>query len=104
MKLTRVQRRVLTIMRDDDQELVYSRGGGWWLDLERTNGKLGLGLLRLMLISPDSWASDDYQCYWINESGRRALEGLPPYFDCCGNYHDSLASLIVATKRMALLL
>jgi hypothetical protein len=98
MKLTRGQRRVLIAMLDPDCDLVYCKGGGWYCGDIPTNGKMGLGLIRLCLVSPDSWGSDNYQCYWINESGRRALEGKPPYCNAEGEYFDTLYECMASAK------
>ena len=90
MKLTRAQRRVLqTLADDEDVDLAYDKGGGWWIGDEKTNGKLAMALICRVLVSADGHG--DFQRYAINESGRRALQGLPPYRDSHGNYHESLA-------------
>ena len=98
MKLTRGQRRALRIMNREDEPLTYEKGAGWWLGNDKSNGKLGLGLLRLCLISPDSFGDDQYQNYWINSSGLRALNGDPPYANGDGQYFDTLEELLADRK------
>ena len=91
MKLTRKQRSALADLADGD-DLVFEQGAGWWIGERRTNGQLGLSLVSLALVSKDSSSGIDR--YEINETGRRALDGLLPYRDADGVYHDSLADLL----------
>lgn len=82
LKLTRQQRKALEFLRDDKEygDMVYEPGAGWWLGINKTNGKLALGLIRLCLVSKEQYNnSDRYECWIINESGKRALDGKPPY-------------------------
>lgn len=72
-KLTSGQKRVLERMKAEE-ELVWSKGGGWWIGEDQTNGRLALALLRACVISQMSTNRDDYQIYNINETGRIALE------------------------------
>jgi hypothetical protein len=72
--LTRGMFRALTEMERDDEELVWEKGGGWWIGDRRTNGKVGIRLLLLCLVS----ASQDshtgkFERYDINEEGRRII-------------------------------
>jgi hypothetical protein len=100
MYLTRRQREVLTKLRDEpDCDLAVS-GLECWVGNEKTSLALAYALLRLMLLSPvDMGGSAAY--YEINESGRRALDGLPPYRDASGQYHDSVAALLVLQDERA---
>ena len=96
MRLTKRQREVLTVMRETGEELVYEPGGGWWFGEGRTNGKLGIRLLRLMLIALTQDSHDAFQMFVINEAGRRALEGLPPYCRADGQYVETPGELILS--------
>jgi hypothetical protein len=90
MKLTKRQREVLTMLRDDPEcDLAYSPGGGWWIGHEQTNGRLANSLIRAVLVNCYGLGTS-FERYEINESGRRALEGLPPYCDRDGNYHETI--------------
>jgi hypothetical protein len=90
MKLTRAQRRVLkSLAENEDIDLAFDKGGGWWIGDEQTNGKLATALIRMVLVRKDGHTSGDMERYTINDSGRRALEGLPPYRASDGRYYDT---------------
>lgn len=72
-KLTSGQRAVLKKMKAEE-ELVWSKGGGWWIGEDRTNGRLAMSLLRACAISQLDYTKEDFQIYVINETGRIALE------------------------------
>jgi hypothetical protein len=98
MKLTKQQREVLAILRDDpDQDgvlLTWEKGGGWWIGLRTVGGKLARFLIQNMLVSEESDSrAGIYEVYSINGSGLRALDGLPPYQAADGTEHDSVDSL-----------
>jgi len=85
-KLTKRQREVLQALADDDNlDLVFAKGGGWWLGNERTNGKLALSLIRLVLVNDISDTGDDLWRFTINDSGKRALAGIKPIYELGGN-------------------
>lgn len=72
--LTRRQRQILTKMRDEDEELVYSKGCGW-VGYERVSKSVVFGLLRLMAIRMDQFSKvGECERYEINETGRQLLE------------------------------
>ena len=86
MKLTKRQREILEGLRyaqdhplEDDAPDLVEEAGQWWFGFEQTNGKLGLFLLRNVLISPVD--SEPYESghgvvrrYEINSWGRRVLD------------------------------
>lgn len=79
MTLTKRQREVLTIMRDnrhtDDGELVYERGRGY-LGLEPVAPRTLYALLRLCAIDLDTPQNDigrGVERYTINETGEALL-------------------------------
>ena len=73
-KLTKRQKEILTMM-NNDHELIYCKGGGWWIDDIKTNSKLVFSLLRGCLISLDSFSNVGiYEIYYINETGKESLE------------------------------
>lgn len=96
LKLTDRQRWALEFLRDDEEygDLVYEPRAGWWLGADRTNGKLAFGLIRLCLITKEPGTSDNICERWgINESGRRALDGKPPYRNGSGVYTDKICQI-----------
>lgn len=102
--LTPRQREILTILRDGEDsgdetqpcDLVVCEREAF-AGTETTSPGLVRALERLMLISPvDGGGCDRVQCYEINESGRRALKGLPPYMDGDGNHYWTPADLFAA--------
>lgn len=95
--MTHTQRRVLQLLADG-LDLVYSKGRGWWVGDEQTNGKLAQALIRLMFVRPDSY-NQKVERYTINESGRRALAGEKPYCDGRGRYFGTLEEVMVANRE-----
>lgn len=69
---------ILGRLRKDDvnDDLVWERGGGWWIGDEQTSGAVGNKLLRLCLISESNMVinSQTYKVYGINEDGRGCLD------------------------------
>lgn len=88
--LTKAAIRVLTWLRDHEHndDLVCDRLECWYGE-NRTTRQVVNQLLRVCFISPDSIPSGS-EHYHINESGRRALDGLPPYRDAEGQWHETL--------------
>ena len=72
-KLTSTQKNILKRMHSGE-DLTFSKGGGWWIGNDMTSGKLVNSLIRHCAISQDSFSSDKYQIYEINETGRFILE------------------------------
>lgn len=91
--MTKAQRRVLEWLRDHRDGAtgyIICEGLECWYGLRRTNRVTVDGLLVLCLVSQ---LSNEGGCelYAINESGVRALQGLPPYRDSEGNWHETTA-------------
>jgi hypothetical protein len=61
------------MMRDKDEELVYSKGMGY-VDYERVSGRTVFALLRAMAISMDQFSTvGECERYTINETGIELL-------------------------------
>lgn len=78
MKLTKRQREVLTIMSDEsraesERELIWAKGGGWWLGDERVGAKTAHYLLRLVLIKHVYGTRDEYEAYLPYPEVKRVL-------------------------------
>jgi hypothetical protein len=77
MRLSPRTREVLQTMVDhaDEHEgtLTHATPGGWWLGDEQVGGQIGYHLLRLCLITEESYCSDDVKHYRLNEEGRSVL-------------------------------
>ena len=59
---------------DDECELVYERGAGWWLGLERVGNTAGTRLLQACAIRAESDNRiGEFERYTINETGRQIL-------------------------------
>ncbi len=76
--LTKRQREVLQVMAadadGDDGELVYERGEGGWLGLDRVAPRTVFALLRACAISLDgSYGQAGVERYRINETGRQLI-------------------------------
>lgn len=57
---------------DAGAELTFSRGGGWWLELEQTSGRIPRILIMSRAIGcPDVGANTEY--WSINDTGREML-------------------------------
>ena len=72
--LTPAMHRALSEIKSGDKDIVCSRPGGWWIDERQIHGSTALKLLRLCLISPDAFNSEDFEHFHINEDGIKALE------------------------------
>lgn len=73
--LTKRQREILTIMRDQDEELVYERGVGYIFE-SPVAARTVFALLRLCAISLQSDSEPGgFERYRINGTGRKLLEG-----------------------------
>lgn len=99
MNLTKSQIRVLTWLRDNKNEAdgaITCDGLECWYGFNKTNWQMVNSLLQLVLVSDVSDTNGGTKRYAINGSGERALDGLPPYRDCDGNYHDDFYALIAA--------
>lgn len=102
MKLTSGQRKALEFLRDDEEygDMVYEPGNGWWLGTHKTNGKLAFGLIRLVLVTREQFSnSDKYERWEINETGRKALDGKPPYTKANGTHVDNLHEILLDTNK-----
>jgi hypothetical protein len=72
--LTIRQLQILRKMRDEDEELVYSKGRGYVGD-EQIGPKTLFALLRVMAIKLDQFSRvGDCEYYTINETGEALLE------------------------------
>lgn len=69
--LTKRQRELLEILKGGDEALVYDKGAGWWVGLERTSGRTAYWFIRNMLVSEDSYSEDHF---YINRTGTEALK------------------------------
>jgi hypothetical protein len=74
-RLTKGERTVLEKLasNQDGIELVESIPGGWWLEEEKIDSRIGLSLLRKVLISEQQYTDENFRRYSINEWGRNAL-------------------------------
>jgi hypothetical protein len=73
MNLTKRQLEVLTIMRDEEEELVYERGTGYVGD-SSVSGRTLFALLRCCAISAEVGSEPGgFERYTINETGRNLL-------------------------------
>lgn len=75
MDLTKTQKSILQRM-DKGEELTWEKGGGWWIENDKTNGKLAYSFLRLCLISEDQFteSNEEYKRFHINGTGTEALK------------------------------
>ncbi len=77
--LTKGMWRVLYRMKNDEEadgELVYEKGGGYWVGLHRTTGALVNNLLRLCLLREDSHGDEGFQVYTLNSDAEGVLADL----------------------------
>lgn len=77
--LTPAMARVLTNMREEEEELVGDRGQ-WWVGEHRTNWATARRLLRLCLVRTIN-VPTSMECFVINETGRAILDDptyVPP--------------------------
>ena len=47
--------------------------GGWWIDLDQIDGRIGWNLLRKMALHQETYCGADHHIYTINETGRKLL-------------------------------
>lgn len=75
MDLTKTQKTILQRMANGD-ELTWEKGAGWWIEDDKTNGKLVMRFLRHCLISEDQFTEGDekYKRFSINGTGKEALK------------------------------
>lgn len=76
---TRARNLLKRLMASEDRELVYSKGGGWWLDDTRIAGRDATELLRFCLIRECSYSSTTMNIYVPDESEAARLEADPCY-------------------------
>lgn len=84
MPLTKRERWVLLRMiaieaapeGDYGADLIFSKGGGWWLALDRVSAKVAWSLVRRAYVTLELGTShaDDYRSYTINADGRNAVQ------------------------------
>lgn len=56
---------------DDEGELVWEKRGGWWLGNDQVDGRIGLALVRAMLVSQSQDSKvGEFERYHINSCGR----------------------------------
>lgn len=66
--------RVLREMRDQDEELIYEPGAGWWVGLRQTSGSVAFQLLRLCLLHKETFQGGSLERYVLNEEGHNILD------------------------------
>jgi hypothetical protein len=76
---------------DGSGELVCD-GLECWYGLNRTNRRVVNQLLECCFVSSEIGGGSDL--YVINESGRRFLEGQPPYRDSEGKMHKTMFTML----------
>lgn len=79
-------RRIQAVSEEDGgQELVYERGAGWWVGLDRTSGRAPRQAIQLVLLHLEGDGRvGDFERWTLNEDGRRVLEDptyRPPILD-----------------------
>lgn len=73
--LTSTQKDILSKLCVDGADLTWSKGGGWWIGENQTNGRLVNVLIRHGAISMDGYGNPDkYQTWEINGTGKMFLE------------------------------
>jgi len=75
---------------EGDGEIVCD-GLECWYGTNRTSRRLVNCLVECVFVSFSDLGGSEH--YSINESGRRFLEGLPPYRDNEGSYHDTMFTM-----------
>ncbi len=58
---------------EEDKELVYEQGGGWWVGSDTTTGRYALELIRFCLLRQEHEQGESFERYTLNEEGRAAL-------------------------------
>jgi hypothetical protein len=89
--LTSRQLKVLRLMRDSDEELVYSKGVGY-VGLKRVSPRTIFALLRAVVIKLDQYSTvGGCERYTINETGLTLLNGggIRPQSSIRANLNDS---------------
>ena len=72
--LTAGMHNLLWFIRDsDEEEVVYSKGGGWWVDITEVSGRVVKALLKLCLLR-DVSDSENFLRYTLNEESIRVLD------------------------------
>lgn len=59
---------------ENEEELVQSIPGGWYIDSDRVHGRIGWSLLRKVLISEVESGNEKFIRYYINEWGKNSLK------------------------------
>lgn len=93
--MTKREREILTLLNDTDDYLIQD-GRSVAVGTIYTSPRLVLNLLRHCFISQDSMSPS---VYWINDSGRRALRGEPPYACVFGHFHETLGAVYRCNKE-----
>lgn len=94
-RITRAARCALEFLRKfEDHEELVCEGGDCWYGLYRTNRQVVNQLISLCLISES--VSGGIENYHINEAGKRLLDGLPPYRDSEGRFHNTIHEVLMA--------
>ncbi len=88
--ISRRAKELLQLLAGDDPDTseIVCDGGKCWLGLERVHRSTVTQLLQKVFVRCDDLGGCEH--YSINESGRRFLEGLPPYRDSSGQYHETM--------------
>ena len=73
-KITANQRKVLKMLDNDNVELVFSKGGGWWIGDEQIYSSLAKSLIQYCMVSLDQFSkTGHFERYTINETGKLSL-------------------------------
>jgi hypothetical protein len=78
MNISKAARRVLEFLRDNAEEddLILEKGGGYMMGTSHIAGRTVNELLRLRLISEDSFSQEDIKHFYINSDGRAVLKDV----------------------------
>ncbi len=68
--------KVLKCLRDENEELIRERDGGWSYGYEPTNGKLAMKLIWLGLVLETPLSTRKVKRFVITEEGRKILEDV----------------------------
>ena len=94
----RLLQELLLLEADDEADpAIVCEGLECWIDDRRTSWRTVRQLLQAVLISDTSWG-DACRRYELNESGRRYLQGLPPYCDSQGQFHATMFDLLAKAQ------
>lgn len=80
----------------DDDDLIVDRLEVWYGE-HRTSWSVLNQLLECCFVSQESVAENHY---YINGSGERFLQGLPPYRDQDGKYHNTVFEVMKKAKQL----